>query len=62
MTARASKPVMRLTKCKCGHEGIEHYDSHLFCTWTMTNPPTCDCEKFEPVGPEVFVQIGEPSE
>ena len=33
------------TKCKCGHEAVEHYDSHVFCTWVMSGE--CDCEQFE---------------
>jgi len=50
----------RLTACKCGHQAIEHYDSHDFCTWTVAEPPECECEKFEAVGPEIYVQVGQP--
>lgn len=61
-SSRPSEPKLmaRLTKCVCGHDAIEHYDSYAFCTWTMADPPECECEEFRPIGPEIFVQVGEP--
>lgn len=47
--------VMRLTLCKCGHEAIAHYDSYLFCTWTVEGK--CDCEEFEAAELENIVEI-----
>jgi hypothetical protein len=29
-------------KCKCGHEGSEHINTHSFCL-------ECDCQEYEPV-------------
>lgn len=60
-TPREPEPVYgaRLTKCVCGHVGIEHYDSYDFCTRTLDGE--CDCEEFRPAGPEVFVKVGAPA-
>jgi hypothetical protein len=34
--------------CRCGHLGIEHYDGHGICTFTVSEgAPWCDCERFE---------------
>jgi hypothetical protein len=49
--------VARMTQCRCGHTAIEHYDSYLFCTYTLGGQ--CDCEQFEAAEEESCIDIGE---
>jgi hypothetical protein len=44
---------VRLTRCECGHQAVEHYDSFSVCIIGR-----CRCEEFKAAEPERYVQIG----